>query len=274
VTVATQGCGALNEHSIAWDGTGWWLGWVDCGINSQVELRRINRDLSPTTPVVTLQSDNPQPPMLVAVDGAVAAFWLGDPPACPILCPPSLGELRGARVSLSGSVLTSPLKIVDDVQIGLLDFASRGSEILAIWASADNLYSTRITKELVPLDTGYEGSAVRGKLLENSGLDTIDIGWDGTQWVVAAQTVRYKPDLHRSMSFRRFAPGSDPAVMWNGAAIRDLGDPVEGFTLAVSAGAGGSTFVIQAIANESTSGVFRYFSRNMSAASRTRPVRR
>ncbi|MFA6957824.1 MAG: hypothetical protein WC538_18315 [Thermoanaerobaculia bacterium] len=274
VTVGTQGCGELNEHSIVWDGTGWWLGWIGCGINSQVEMRRINRDLFPTTSVVTLQSDNPQPPLLAKVDGAVIAFWLGEPPACPILCPPSLGELRGARVSLSGSVLTSPIGIVDDVQIGLLDFASRGSEILAIWASADNLYSTRITKDLVPLDVAYEGTAVRGKFLENSGLDTIDIGWDGSQWVVAAQTVRYKPDVNRTMSYRRFAPGSDPAVMWNGASIHDLGDPAEGTTLAVSAGTGGSTFVIQTLANESTSGVFRYFSRNMSVASRTRPVRR
>jgi len=272
--VAPHVCGDLNEHSLVWDGVAWWLGWASCNGPVKIEMRRFDRNLFAITPLVTISADDPQMPMLAPVTGSVIAFWLGAPSFCPILCPPSLGKLRGARVSSAGTILTAPIDIIDDVQLELFDFASRGSEILAIWASGDDLYSTRITKELVPLDVAHDGTALRGKLLENSGLDAIDVGWDGSQWAVAVQAVHYAQEVTRLMTYRRLMPGTDPALMWTSASSRDLGDPAEGFALAVSAAPGGSTFVIQSLANESTTGVFRYFSRNMSAASRTRPVRR
>lgn len=273
-TLVPDACGDLNEHSLVWDGVGWWLGWVDCGLNAQVELRRFNRSLQPMSPVVTLQGDEPQMPLLARVDGAIIAFWVGGQSYCPVLCPPGLGKLRGARVSTTGSILTSPVEILDDIQLEFFDFASRGSELLAIWTSAGNLYGTRITRELVPLDVIDDGTALRGSLLEESGLDAIDIGWDGTDWVVAVQTIQYSRVLSRRMTYRRFAPGSDPASMWNSGAILDLGDPAAGFTLAVSSGAGGPTYVIEPLANDSTTGVFRYFSRNMTVSPRMRGVRR
>jgi len=272
--VAAHTCGDLNEHSLVWDGVGWWLGWSACDSAIQIELRRFDRNLAPITPLVTITGDYSQMPMLAPVSGSVIAFWLGAPAYCPILCPPSLGKLRGARVSPTGSILTAPMDIIDDVQLELFDFASRGSEILAIWASADELYSTRVTKDLVPLDVVHDGTVLRGKLLEDSGLDAIDVGWDGSQWAVAVQTVHYAQEVTRLITYRRLMPGSDPAVMWASASSRDLGDPAEGFAVAVSAGHCGSTFLIQALYNESPPGVFDYFRRNMSTASRTRPVRR
>lgn len=274
VPVASKGCGELNEHSVVWDGGGWWVGWVGCGDNPQVELRRLNRDLISITPLVTLQSDEPRPPMLATMEGSVVALWFGAPPACPILCPPALRELRAARVSSSGSVIVAPVKIADDVQVGLFDFASRGSELFAVWASADRTFASRITKDLVALDTAWDGNATQGKLIDAAGLDSIDLGWDGSRWVAASHAVYYKPELHRLATFRSFAPGSDPATMWSDAATRDLGEPAPGFPLALSAASAGATLVLQPLSNESTTGVYRYFSRNMSSPARTRGVRR
>ncbi|MBI2214171.1 MAG: hypothetical protein HYU52_11040 [Acidobacteria bacterium] len=273
-TLVESGCGELGEHSLVWDGQAWWLGWLTCGNYPIIQMRRFGRELDALTPVVSIQATEPHAPMLAPVNGSIIVLWNGAPPDCNILCPPALGKLRGARVSYSGVILTPPKEIIDDVELGLFDLASRGSEILAIWGSAGEVHATRITKELVALDVGNDSGILRGELLEDSGLDQIDMRWDGTNWVVAAQTIQYSSQPQRTITFRRFAPGDDLHALWNDATIRDLGEPAPGFALAVSAAAGGATHVIQPLANESTTGVFRYFSRNMSDPPRTRGVRR
>lgn len=275
-TIAMESCGYLNHKSVAWDGLGWWLAWSSCGSGNPM-LRRLDRDLRPLTRAVELDGHGAPTVQIVPVDGAILALWPGEPSGCNIgLCPPPVFKLFGARLNGGGLVVTPPARIVDNVDGGFVAFASRGSEVLAIWSGGGYPNATRITRELVALDVVESEWGLRGELLEDAGLSYVDIGWDGEEWVAATETFVYVAGLNWQNTWRRFAPGGDLSTLWQKAATRDLGRSAErtGTTIVVSAAPGTATLLLEPVVSKETTDVRRYFIRNMSDPPRSRGVRR
>lgn len=278
-TLVESSCGGPEEHGVAWSGGEWWLAWLSCGDYEEIVVRRFDRDLKPSGSDTRLFTEESGVPMLAPVDNAVIVLWSGNTLPCNICtCPPPVVGLLGARLSPSGSVLNTPIPIADGVQNRLLGFASRGSELLAIWNDGGHPSATRISRTLALLDTTYDSTGLHGEVLDDRAIEHASIGWDGSQWVVATVEYRYLPSLiNWESTLRRFLPGDDLAPAWNAAATKDLRVPgmwVEGAGAIVSAAPGMPTLIIELLKNEETTGVSRYYVRNVSDSPRSRGTRR
>jgi hypothetical protein len=274
-TVVTTSCSLLRDDAVAWDGNGWWLGWSSCGVGGDPIVQRLDRDLQPLTGPVTIESDEPSGEIhLVPLGGAIVVLWLGAIPPCQICtCITPLSPLFGARVSTEGVVLTPSARIVEEVEYASLDIASNGSEILALW-SGGLLGGTRIRSDLSTPDVTTDQYGTHGAILEENYSDTLDVAWDGEAWVAVSNAIAYDGTYHRTFTFRRFAPSGDLAAAWKGAQQRQLDTSVRSGRATVSAAPGGPTLLLHEFANESTTGVLRYFVRNLTDAPRSRGVRR
>ncbi|MCM2315737.1 MAG: hypothetical protein NDJ92_11375, partial [Thermoanaerobaculia bacterium] len=274
-TVVSSGCNLLRDDAVAWDGNGWWIGWSSCGEGGDPIVQRLDRDLQPLTSPVAIESEEaPSEVRIVPLGGAIVVLWLGDVPPCQICtCAPPLMSLFGARVSTEGVVLTPSTRIVEDVEYASLDIASNGSEILAMWTGGF-LSGTRIRSDLSTPDVTTDQYGRHGAVLEEKYSDTLDIAWDGEAWVAVSNALAYDGTYHRTFTFRRFVTSGDLAAAWNGADQRQLDTSVRSGRATVSAAPGGPTILLHELANESTTGVLRYFLRNLTDAPRSRGVRR
>jgi len=282
-TVEQSSSSYFGSEALAWDGGGWWFGWIEnSGVSFPVlklKVQRFGRALQPLTGVIEPGGTEPTSmPQLVAAGGELKLLWLNDPSPCVFPgCPPPHSRLLATSLDSSGSIVNAETRIVDDVTDESIAVEWNGTELLAVWQGARGLEATRVTPELAALDTTLSEGEVVGVVLGAFETWPIDLGWDGTHWVA----VHYPGDEpygeHFHATFRRFAATADLPSAWGAGATRYLGADGgaqlngRGF---IAAGGGGPTLVIQEITNEQTTGVVRYFVRNMSDSWRERPLRR
>ncbi|MFA6957156.1 MAG: hypothetical protein WC538_14905 [Thermoanaerobaculia bacterium] len=283
-TLARTSSSYFGDEALAWDGGGWWIGWIeDSGVSFPVwklKVQRFSRELQPLTGVVDPGGTEPTSlPRLVAAGGELKLFWLNDPSPCVFPgCPPPHNRFLASSLDASGSIVNGETRIADDVtDDGSIAIEWNGTELLAAWQGARGIEATRVTPGLVALDTSVSEGEIVGVVLETADALPIDLGWDGTHWVA----VHYPGDEpygeHYRPTFRRFAATGDLSADWRAGATRALGidggAQLNGRGL-IAAGAGGPTLVIQEMTNAETTGVVRYFVRNMTDAQRRRSVRR
>ena len=276
----------LGESAVAWDGDGWWVGWLrDLGGDPPYDpqrVQRFGRDLQPTTGVVTLGSTPDRAsdaPQLVAGAGRLFAFWVYNPDPCYFpICATPRQWLLAVAVDRTGTVVKSETRVAEDVTDSPVAIGWNGSELLAVWPSPVEHEATRITSDLVPLDSRTVDGMLGGAYLESSGDWPMEIGWDGASWVAVYHAFdnAYEPYFGRP-TFRRFPASGDPSASWQEGTTRDLGsnDRMQwNGSGRIAAGGGGPTLVIQEIANDETTGVLRYFVRDLSGPWRSRGMRR